>query len=128
MIISRDVSWMCPSSLIENVPSKWNKINIALYHIYFEGCSLQQTDIQVFAAPMTKLHEKQNTYTKIWTKRFDRNEIAQKPKDEPYREHLVALDVPSEICSDGPYFIQLFVRAESPPWKRNWGFEGFGVT
>jgi len=37
MIISRDVSWMCPSSLIENVPSKWNKIKIALYHVYFEG-------------------------------------------------------------------------------------------
>ena len=70
MRIKRDVSWMCPLSQIENVPSEWNKISIAIYHIYYEGCSLQQTEIQVYAAPMTKLNEKLSADAIIWTKQF----------------------------------------------------------
>ena len=72
--------------------------------------------------------EEKNCLVKLWSKAFDRNEIANYPKNEGIREHLVTLDIPEEIRADGNYMLKLQVVAKSGSWKSNWGFEGFGVT
>ena len=71
MRIKREVICMCPRATIENVPSEWNKISVAIYHIYYEGCSLQNTEIRVYAVPMFKLqkgYSGPHNDAPIWTK------------------------------------------------------------
>ena len=44
------------------------------------------------------------------------------------REKITTLEVPKQQRQKGPYALHLEVHAASGDWKRNWMFEGIGVT
>lgn len=123
------VCWMNPHAYIENVPADWDKISIAIFHYYFGGCYLPNTDINLFAAPQAQVWEQgEDCMRQIWTKRFSQDEIADMPKDKALREELATtFDVPEDVTSQGPYVLKLEVKAACGNWKRDWGFEGFGI-
>ena len=121
---------MNPHAYIENVPADWEKISIAIFHYYFDGVYLPNTDINVFAAPQEALVViGESCMRKIWTKRFSQDEISDLPKDKAFREELATtFYVPKDVTFNGPYALKLEVKAADGTWKRSWGFEGFGIT
>ena len=44
------------------------------------------------------------------------------------REELTRLNIPKHILAQGSYCLKLEVRGECANWKKNWDFEGAGVT
>lgn len=123
------VCWMNPRATIENIPSHWKQISVAIYHQYYDNCRLQDTHVDLHAQTMAQAHEEgKDSYVKLDRWSFNKQEIAMHPKNQGIREHLVTLDVPAEICADGPYMLKLVVNAASGSWKSNWGFEGFGIV
>ena len=118
------VCWMDPRATIENIPSQWKMLSVHIYHRYYDGCRLQDTFVDLHAQTMAQ--ERPIKLLHRWG--FSSEEIAKHPKNQGIKEHLFTISVPPAICADGPYMIKLTVNAASGSWKKNWGFEGFGIV
>ena len=64
-------------------------------------------------------------WEKLWTKPCS---SSGDEENAIFREELTRLNIPKHILAQGSYCLKLEVRAESGNWKRNWDFEGAGVT
>lgn len=76
LLVLNSVCWMSPESYIEHIPSSWNKISIAIYHMYKTDCRLQETHINVSAAPYFQVQELgAKCLQQIWTKPLSNHDI-----------------------------------------------------
>ena len=118
---------MDPRTFMENIPKSWASVDVSIYHAYLQGCNLSGAHINILVASQVVILEQAGKvkWEKLWTKPCS---SSGDEENAIFREELTRLNIPKHILAQGSYCLKLEVRAESGNWKRNWDFEGAGVT
>ena len=125
----RSVCWLNPYAIVENIPKSWQKINIAINHVYLHGFDMQSSFVRIWHCPMADIKDKTKApLTVLHNQEWPLPSANSQPRNVLVSEPVITINLPDEQVFKQSYLLKLEVFAESGNWKSGWMFEGITIT
>ena len=92
----KQVCWMSPWVVVENIPSSWKKIDIDIHHVYMRNNSLNNVNSCVKMHPMSTINGEKEHWVELELKPFTRSR--NQPSDVHVTEPLTTVTLPEDAA------------------------------